>query len=84
MSTLHRCLALGCREKVKAGFLMCRPHWRLVPKDLQQVITEEYQTAVKAREAATSPRYRRAVLDAIKAVQKGEGNGPIVTGVAQC
>lgn len=29
------CPVNGCRGTVRAGHLMCAPHWRQVPKDLQ-------------------------------------------------
>lgn len=33
---LHRCAAEGCKVGVGYGLLMCGPHWRQVPADLQQ------------------------------------------------
>lgn len=34
----HDCFWPGCPQRISERFLMCRPHWRMVPKHLQDPI----------------------------------------------
>src|SRR5262245_3058048 len=34
----HECLAVGCKVHVSARVLMCRAHWRKVPREEQQAV----------------------------------------------
>lgn len=43
--TDHHCHALGCKRSCPPAWLMCKPHWHMVPPELQ---TEVYRT-VKLR-----------------------------------
>jgi len=35
---MHKCYAEGCRERIVVRLLMCRRHWRLVPKPLREEV----------------------------------------------
>lgn len=39
----HRCHAIGCERKIDPKFLMCPPHWRMVPKEIQRGIWRHYR-----------------------------------------
>lgn len=34
--TLHRCPIEGCTHQLPTHILMCKPHWAMVPKHVQQ------------------------------------------------
>lgn len=40
MARWRRCMATGCRERIPNRFLMCRPHWRLLGRDLRHIWAE--------------------------------------------
>ena len=39
----HACPIDGCTRPAKDGQLMCWPHWRRVPKELNRAIFDTYQ-----------------------------------------
>jgi DNA adenine methylase len=39
----HTCHAIGCPVPVDPTFLMCRPHWRMVPMPLQRDVWKNYR-----------------------------------------
>lgn len=41
--TKHECHAHGCTVSVPPRMLMCRRHWRRVPKPIQRAIWREYR-----------------------------------------
>lgn len=51
MSVTHRCRVPGCRETIPLDMLMCRAHWRLVPKDRQRAVWRTW----RARQRAQAP-----------------------------
>lgn len=68
-----------CETPIPAGLLMCREHWRQVPRDLQREVNESWR-AVTNRKAASveeslerAARYRLAVEEAVRAVQAKVG-----------
>jgi hypothetical protein len=64
----HACRVPGCRARIGTARLMCRPHWHAVPKPLRDRVW------VTWRFGAGLPTlvYRRAVAEAITAVQASE------------
>ena len=43
MSTNHTCHAEGCDIEVPPRMHMCLPHWRMVPKAVQELIWKHYR-----------------------------------------
>jgi hypothetical protein len=39
----HLCHAIGCARAVPPKMLMCLPHWRMVPRELQQEVWRTYR-----------------------------------------
>lgn len=39
----HTCHAVGCRVGCQPEFLMCRNHWKKVPRDLQAAVYRHYR-----------------------------------------
>ncbi|HEX2611941.1 MAG TPA: hypothetical protein VHK68_13095 [Gemmatimonadales bacterium] len=39
----HHCHAEGCDAPCRPQYLMCRPHWGLVPRDLQRTVYATYR-----------------------------------------
>lgn len=49
---IHHCHAIGCERAVPPRLLMCAPHWRQVPGNLQRLIWRSY---VKGQEIRKDP-----------------------------
>lgn len=60
----HQCPAAGCPQKVADHLLMCRPHWYKVPRDLRNAVWAAWRNGA----GAGTPEHRRAIADAIAAV----------------
>ncbi len=41
----HVCPANDCQQRLARHVLMCRPHWRMVPKVMQRDVTATWRTA---------------------------------------
>lgn len=39
----HHCHARGCTRAVRPEYLMCPPHWRRVPANVQQAVYRHYR-----------------------------------------
>jgi hypothetical protein len=55
----HRCPVNGCEAQLPREILMCAPHWRMVPRDLQNAVNAAWRASsaeayLKARAAAVS------------------------------
>ena len=50
----HTCHAINCTNTVPPKLLMCRSHWRKVPKALQKAIWSTYVTGQEARKDPTA------------------------------
>jgi hypothetical protein len=68
----HHCHATGCEVSVPPKKLMCRRHWRMVPRDMQNAVWRHYRAGQEI-DKRPSGAYLRAMLDAIKAVALLEG-----------
>lgn len=62
----HKCAADGCKKEISLAYLMCRPHWRKVPRQIQRGILR----TVGDRDRNL---YYLHVVEAIEAVSKAEG-----------
>lgn len=67
----HLCHAKGCDVSVPPRMLMCRPHWRMVPRPLQDAVWDEYQPGQENRKDPTDD-YLAAAQAAIDAVAAKE------------
>jgi hypothetical protein len=67
----HTCHAKKCKAVVPPSMLMCRGHWRMVPKGLQQKVWDEY---VPGQEITKTPTmsYLHAARAAIDYVAEKE------------
>lgn len=64
---MHR---LGlCDQQIKLGLLMCLPHWRMVPRELQQRVNALWAEVRRDLTGPAFPDYSRAVREATQAVK---------------
>ena len=56
----YHCQAEGCQHQVQRGHLMCLPHWRMVPKQLQEAV----RAAWRVQRTTNSLQALRAYMDA--------------------
>lgn len=45
----HVCHAHGCSKPVPPRLLMCAPHWRAVPAEIQRAVWREYRAGQERR-----------------------------------
>lgn len=64
---LHACHALGCTVQVQAKYLMCRPHWAMVPRQLQGQVWKHYRPG-QCEDKQPSVEWLQAARRAIDAV----------------
>jgi len=64
----HFCHVPDCRTPCAPAHLMCAPHWRAVPKPLQQAVWAHYRPGQEADFAPLSEEYLDAAQAAIAAV----------------
>lgn len=67
----HRCHAVGCLVPVPPRMLMCGPHWRMVPENLQRAVLRHYRRG-QVTDKRPSHEYLLAATDAIVAVFRAE------------
>ena len=67
----HTCHATGCPVPVPRRMLMCKRHWRMVPKPLQDAVWATYVPGQEQRRDPT-PEYLAAARAAINAVRDME------------
>lgn len=60
----HHCHVPGCDTRTKPELLMCGPHWKLVPKDLQRAVWRHYRPG-QCVDMKTSAEWREAARAAI-------------------
>ncbi len=63
-----QCPITECKGTVRRGMLMCAPHWRLVPEDLNRRVYQTWDAFQLHRDAGTLEAYRAARDEAIAAV----------------
>lgn len=59
----HLCPVPGCTVRVPRRFLMCNPHWRRVPPDIQKRVFAGWKDVMKLNEYGS---YKLARRDAIE------------------
>ncbi len=59
--TDHACAVDECTKPLPVHILMCRPHWRMVPKPMQRDVTGSWRLAsrVTAQEPGDPDRVRK-------------------------
>lgn len=65
------CRLPGCPRRVPLHMLMCRPHWRQVPRPIKDLIWATWSNGA----GLFSPFYQDAVRRAVEAVQ-ARGDAP--------
>ena len=68
---VHLCPAEGCRRRVPSPRLMCSPHWRMVPLEIQRAVCNAYRTG-QWDEKTPSADWMAARYAALKAVHEKE------------
>jgi len=67
----HTCHAHGCTKHVSPELLMCRRHWKLVPKALKKAVFRHYRPGQEIHKRP-SDDYLVAAANAINAVAEIE------------
>lgn len=82
----HHCHAYACNASVPPRMLMCRRHWRMVPRALQRRLLDAYRPG-QERRMNPSVEYLHAAADCVRDVAAQEGhdaetveNDPAVAG----
>ena len=63
----HTCHATGCTRVVPPSRLMCLPHWRAVPREIQARVWATYRPGQEVTKDP-SPEYLEAAAEAVRAV----------------
>lgn len=54
----HHCHALGCKAGCPPAWLMCKPHWRKVPADIQAEVYRTVRLRGPTCDATWAPWWR--------------------------
>lgn len=75
----HVCHAEGCTMEVPPRMLMCRRHWRMVPRSLQDAVWATYVRGQEVRKDPTAENLKaaRAAIDYV-ANREGAGQGRLL------
>lgn len=66
--TDHACAVDDCTKPLPYHILMCRPHWRVVPKPMQRDVNSTWRRASRLSEVAlANPERTQAVKDYLAA-----------------
>jgi len=68
----HTCHARDCGEPVPPELLMCRKHWRMVPRNIQRAVWAAYRPG-QCDDKQVSDAWMRAADAAIGFVARAEG-----------
>lgn len=68
----HKCHARGCKRDVAPKYLMCRYHWGMVPKDVQNAVWQSYQAGQELGGKQPTQVYLDAAELACKTVAAAE------------
>jgi hypothetical protein len=71
VSSKHLCHAVGCKRPCPPRMLMCKAHWRIVPKALQDAVWATYRPGQETTKTP-SDAYLAAAQAAIDAVAAKE------------
>lgn len=72
---MHKCHAEGCDTEVAPKLHMCLPHWRLVPKLVQQLIWKHYRPGQEV-DKKPSTEYLCVAFVSVSCVALKEGREP--------
>jgi hypothetical protein len=61
----HKCVADGCKREISMTYLMCRPHWRKVPRQIQRAILN----TLGDRDRRLYELHVREAIDAVSKVE---------------
>lgn len=67
----HVCPVAGCRQRVRADRLMCRPHWYQVPRPLRDAVWAAWASG----DGAGTEAHAMAITAAIEAVSARQSGG---------
>ncbi len=73
MTAKLKCAALKCREKVPSNKLLCDRHWKMVPKDLKEMLVDCYTLGQETARKMMSAAFRDAVIRIVKDLADREG-----------
>lgn len=74
----HKCHAYGCKRDVAPKYLMCRFHWNMVPKPMQEAVWSTYQAGQELGEKQPTQVYLEAAelacvtVNRIEAIERAE------------
>ncbi len=68
----HACHAHGCNMSIPPKMLMCRRHWRMVPKAIQIDVWVAYVPGQEQGQSTPTEEWHKAADAAIAAVRKKE------------
>ena len=74
----HTCHATGCKKTVSPTMWGCLRHWRMVPREIQNRIWQNYRHG-QCDDKRPSKEYLLAARDAVIAVARKEGLKPDTT-----
>lgn len=66
----HECHATGCKAQVPPAMFMCRKHWAMVPKAMQDAIWKHYQAGQERGDVQPTDEYFEATKAAVEYVVK--------------
>ena len=69
----HHCHARGCKVPIPPELLFCLPHWRMVPRAIQQAVWRHYRPG-QCDDKSPSKEWHEAADAAIAAVAKKEAS----------
>lgn len=69
----HECPVGTCQQRVSPAMLMCRSHWRMVSKPLQNAVYAAWDNG----QGAGTLAHRAAILAAIRAVDAKLADTPL-------
>lgn len=76
----HHCHAIGCDDPCPPAHLMCRRHWRLVPKVLRDAVWAAYRPGQERQRVIPSQDWFAAARAAQVAVADLEGRRDVPAG----
>lgn len=74
MSEKRTCPVPDCETEIRPGFLMCKPHWKMVPRREQRAVHRTWRAFINTPASEVPKRnefaaYRNAVDAAMKAIE---------------
>jgi hypothetical protein len=67
----HTCHATGCQTEVPPKLFMCRKHWFRLPKEMRDLVWENYVPGQEIRKDPT-PEYLNIVQRCIRFIERAE------------